>query len=103
VRRLHALIAGLPPDAAIHRDGELWTTQSNLAASTLELIDRWGRTNAALLISQINWKQDSYRRDALKNLGEQLRIPRPGAELAEPTKPTSDEAVIRQWFAKIGR
>lgn len=36
-RRLWVLIAGLPPDAAVRRDGKVWTTREELAARHIEL------------------------------------------------------------------
>lgn len=35
-RRLWVLIAGLPPDAAIRRDGKVWTDHHELAARHIE-------------------------------------------------------------------
>jgi hypothetical protein len=36
-RRLWALVSGLPPDAAVRRDGKVWTTREELAARHIEL------------------------------------------------------------------
>jgi hypothetical protein len=41
-RRLWALIRGLPVDAAVRRDGKLWTQEMELHATALERADVWG-------------------------------------------------------------
>lgn len=42
-RRLWALIRGLPVDAAVRRDGKLWTQEMELQATAMEHADIWGR------------------------------------------------------------
>lgn len=53
VRRLHALVDSLPPEASCWRTddgGPAWTRADELAAVSLELTDVWGRMlHAALL------------------------------------------------------
>lgn len=41
-RRLWALIKGLPVDAAVRRDGKLWTQEMELQATAMEHADVWG-------------------------------------------------------------
>lgn len=41
VRRLCALVRGLPPDSALHRNGAKWTTQHEIAALAVERADMW--------------------------------------------------------------
>jgi hypothetical protein len=48
-RRLWALVAGLPSDAAVRRDGKVWTTREELAASHIELEHGLLRTIAEAL------------------------------------------------------
>jgi hypothetical protein len=46
VRRLWALVNGLPADAATWRNGVLWTDRDYMLALLTELVDRWGNVNA---------------------------------------------------------
>lgn len=41
VRRLCALVRGLPPDSALNRNGAMWTTQHEIAALALERAEMW--------------------------------------------------------------
>jgi hypothetical protein len=41
-RRLWALIRGLPPGSAVHRDGKMWSQQDELLATIIERGDHWG-------------------------------------------------------------
>lgn len=47
VRRLCALIEGLPPDSALHRDNAMWTQDNEIAAAGIELTQMW----LAMLVS----------------------------------------------------
>lgn len=42
VRRLWALIDGLPPDSALRRQGRMWTQAHELAALFIERQEHWG-------------------------------------------------------------
>lgn len=42
LRRFHALVMGLPPEAALWRRGRLWTQAHELAATGIERGEHWG-------------------------------------------------------------
>lgn len=42
LRRFHALVMGLPPEAALWRQGRLWTQTHELLASIFERQEHWG-------------------------------------------------------------
>jgi hypothetical protein len=72
VRRLCALVEGLPPDAAIERiDGQQWTVSDELLALVAERVDAWGLLNARVGTDK---KFHRYLPD------EPLRISRPGKQ-----------------------
>lgn len=67
-RRLWALIQGLPPDAAVWREEMAWTPQQELMATTIEVIDLWGRR-----LMRMQGAKSSQ-------LPEAIQIPRPGEQ-----------------------
>jgi hypothetical protein len=83
VRRLFALVQGLPLDAATWREERTWTQRDELAALQVELTDVWGR----LIFSALGGKPK----------GKPLRIARP-AQQAEEKQITSDPGEIARWF-----
>lgn len=86
VRRLWALVNGLPEDSATHR--ETWTLRDEVAAATVEIVDFWGRVGAQL--------QGVKPRD----LPDPVRIPRPGDEERNKPKIEKDPRKIAAFFAK---
>lgn len=68
VRRLWALVNGLPRDAAVWREETQWSWERELAAALIEVHDMWGR-NLALLSGAKK-----------KSLPKPIRVPRPGRE-----------------------
>jgi len=93
VRRLLALVRGLPPDSATWRQEHGWGHQEELLASLLELTDAWGRALAQLLGGRVQ--------------GKPLRIQRPGEqrEQAEPESPPveTDPNAIARFFGLKAR
>lgn len=95
VRRLLALIRGLPADSATWA-GDSWSTQDEMLAAAVELIDGWGRLHWMAL------GQDGRKITDAREYG--LRVNRPeGVETPdEPSEKitTTDTRVIAQWFAE---
>lgn len=85
LRRLWALILGLPPEAATWRKEYQWTWSHELAAANIEVLDGWMRVFARMM--------------GARELGKPVQIPRPG-EIEK--KPTNDPVVIRRFFARTG-
>lgn len=94
-RRLHALVQGLPPEAATFRgDGPAWTQQDELLASAIEIVDAWGRQLLSALVAVHGGKV---------RLPEPVRIKHADrAEAPEPQKEkiTTDPAEIAAFFAQ---
>lgn len=99
VRRLLALIDGLPPDSAVHRagadpDGHLAALPEHWPAFGLELID----ARLRLIITTLAALGGVKEKD-LPDFGEPLRlIPRPAAPAHEKRKSTSAE--IAAFFGR---
>jgi hypothetical protein len=90
VRRVRALVYGLPQDAAIWRaDG--WPDREELLATLVEVVERWGLVHA-------NQLQGSRYRQ----FPERVQIPRPGTRApTERTdvKVTRDLSEVGAWLA----
>jgi hypothetical protein len=48
LRRLWALVQGLPTTAAVWREQTRWTQQHELTVALIHIVDMWGRINAQL-------------------------------------------------------
>lgn len=84
LRRLWALVSGLPPQAAVWHK-EAWTTQDELLATLVEQSD----SNARALIHAWTGKAPS---------GKPLKIERPGGE--EPKRPAKPSPESIERFSK---
>jgi len=82
LRRLNALVKGLPPEAAAFReDRPGWTQRDELQATAIEVTDAWGRQIVAAVVAVQGGKV---------TLPEPLRVEhpdRPKAEIAKKQKP----------------
>ena len=89
VRRLCALVHGLPPEFATWRnDTDPWTQTDHFLAALIENGDHWGRQNAVLH----GVKQ--------QQLPKPVRIPRPGE--TEPERQIEkDPRAIAAWFSRF--
>lgn len=88
VRRLLALIDGLPPDSAVGRDGKAWTRQDEIAATAVERSELWSGIQAQM------W--GAKARDLPPTIGFQHPDRKEAA--AAPKKVSSDPDVIRAHF-----
>jgi hypothetical protein len=91
VRRLLALVNGLPPEAALWREEMAWTAQDELAARSIEVIDGWGRAHAQLM--------GARRRE----LADPIHVPRPGERPAAAREIETDPRRIAAWFRQMSR
>ncbi|HEV2791874.1 MAG TPA: hypothetical protein VGV69_11300 [Solirubrobacterales bacterium] len=82
-RRLLALVAGLPTEAAIWRQEQsAWGQQDELLATCIEVVDSWGRQLLSALVAVHGGK--------LQGSSEPLRIRHP--DRPEPEKPAAEPA-----------
>lgn len=92
-RRLWALVRGLPVDAAVHRDGKLWSQADELAAVAIERADVWG------------WRL-THATGRFRKVPEMPPIKHPARRKPEPVEPaerrmsTMDE--ISSFVRKLG-
>lgn len=102
-RRLLALVAGLPPDAAVNRDGKQWTDDREFAARIVERVDYWGAKHAELLAMQAIAKPADRRR-FMEALEPSVRFGHPERGTAAAEKPNRKVTVdLRDLAAFIGR
>ncbi len=91
VRRLAALVDGLPPDAALRRDGSMWTLENELTAVTCELLQMW-------LAMQVGmWMPKGSKVPEVVPLTHPDRHKPPAAERK---KATSDPAELARAFGR---
>lgn len=91
MRRLCALIEGLPPDAALWRRGRIWTDREELLAGQIESADSWFR----ILARGFGYKGNE--------LPKPPQITHPDRHRAEPVKrkPEQDPGAIRRFFDRL--
>lgn len=87
-RRLAALVAGLPPDSAYHRDGRMWTQDNEIAAIANELTQMW----LARILGA--WMSKGSK------LPDVIQIPHPDRRIAEPERKQAMSA--REAAARLG-
>lgn len=91
VRRLAALVRGLPPDSALRRDGAAWTQADELAAVAIERAEMWNLQLVAMWAAK-----GSKLPDAIEITHPDRKPPTP-----EPRRrATTDPATIRRFFAR---
>lgn len=91
VRRIWALVRGLPREAVTWReDGAEWSHEVELAAAQVEVADRWGRAMAQLLGAKTS------------QLPPPIEIKRPSVEKPEPRRSTWARKLAEQ-FRKLGK
>lgn len=96
VRRLVALVTGLPPASALHRavdpEGWEWTAEREIQAATFEALDL---ANAMY--------QAAHEKDGTGRLRKLLRLPRPRSiEEQQETDVVTDATEIDAFFSKSG-
>lgn len=89
VRRLFALVDGLPLDSAVARDGKAWTRQDEIAATAVERSQEWFG-----VLTQL-WGAKP------RDLPLQITFQHPDRKTAAeaPQNVSSDPAVIRAFLS----
>ncbi len=106
VRRMLALVNGLPLDSATLRDGKAWTQERELLAEVVEHVDYWGR---AVATAAFVGASRSDRKRFLGSLKKPTRLQHPhrqiNADAEQPAAPKqiSSREEIAQFFNRLRR
>lgn len=87
-RRLWALASGLPPEAAVWRDGSAWSQQHELTAVALERADMWGHLLAQVLGAKAS------------DLPAPIVMRHPDRQAAEPVS-KAKQVPMREFFSGL--
>lgn len=95
LRRLNALVNGLPLEAAAFReDKPSWTQRDELLATVIEVVDAWGRQTVSAVVSVQGGKV---------KLPEPLRIEHPDRPKPEKTEVKSTSVAAFERLIKNGK
>ncbi|MEA2689628.1 MAG: hypothetical protein QOD51_2235 [Candidatus Eremiobacteraeota bacterium] len=97
-RRLWALVNGLPPDAAVRRQGSAWSQDHELHAIAIERNDYWLH---ALVVASRGLKKNPPRLPPIEHPDRNRTRDEPSGERPEVKQRMSTPEEIRAFFGRL--